>query len=711
MTIRALKFKAGIVSDITAYSNESGYVDGDKIRFRLGYPEKIGGWVKQNINTYEGTARRMHNWVALDGSDYLGLGTHLKYYIEEGGSYNDITPLRATVTSGITFTTINASSIVIVNLANHGCNENDFVTFTLADTALGGIAAAKFNGEKKITAIVDASKFKIDVGADATSAATSAAKSSGSVTAAFQINTGTDSTVAGTGWGAGQWGGFTNNALTTLLDEALDNSETAIEVIDETGITTAGDVILVDQELMLVAGDTDNNELNVTRSHSGTTAVAHDDGSTVRLVLGNALGTDDFVGWGSAASITVAGNQIRLWSHDNFGEDLLLNPLNSGLFYWDRTNGFSTRAVKLNSLTGTKTSIPQVAKQILVSDQDRHVIAFGCDGFGASDTDVNGDGVLDPLLIRFSSQENAIDWFPTPTNTAGDLRLGGGSTFIQAVETKQQILVFTNKTLHSMRFLGPPFTFGLQELSKNITIMSPFAAIAVDDSVYWMGLDSFYSYSNQTNRLPCTVKDKVFLNFNFAQKDKVHAGVNSEFSEIFWFYPTKDSDEIDAYVIFNYSEQVWYYGTLARDAWLDRGIRTLPLATGSSFLYNHETGYDDDGTAMVSFIETAPMPLTEGDSFISVNRVIPDITFNGSTSVSPSVNFTIKAKQFPGSEFSQTESKSTERSATSPVETYTEKLDFRIRGRSIALKIESTALGCKYKLGTPRVDVREDGKR
>jgi hypothetical protein len=419
------------------------------------------------------------------------------------------------------------------------------------------------------------------------------------------------------------------------------------------------------------------------------------------LALGNADPLDDFVGWGQTAVVTVT-NELRVWTHDNFGEDLLINPRNGGIYYWDKSNGLTTRAVEISTLGGASNT-PTVAKQILVSDQDRHVIAFGANSLGTI--------IQDPLLIRFSTQESLVNWTPTATNTAGDLRLGGGSTFIQAVETKQAILVFTDKTLHAMKFIGPPFTFGLQELSKNITIMSSRSAKAVDDAVFWMGLDSFYIYAGQTQQLPCTVKDKVFLDFNFDQRDKVHSGVNTEFSEITWFYPTADSSEIDAYVSYNYAEQVWYYGTLSRTAWLDRGVRTLPLATGGNYLYNHEIGYDDDGSAMTSFIESAPIDMGDGEKFSFIRRVIPDITFNGSTSINPTADFTIKAKDFPGSTYDQTSTQSTSRSSTSPVEQFTNKLDYRIRGRSFALRIDSSAIGTKYKLGTPRIDVREDGRR
>ena len=712
MPFSALKFKPGINADVTSYSNEGGYVDGNKIRFRSGFPEKIGGWVKHNSNTYQGSARRLHNWVALDGSDYLGVGTHLKYYVEEGSTFNDITPLRVTTSSGdVTFSATNGSTTVTVIDSAHGANENDFVTFSGADSLGGTVTASVLNAEHKIVRLISSNQYTITVSSAANGSDTGSGGSS--VVGAYQINTGLNATVGGTGWGAGQWSGTTSGALATQLNEALDDSETAVDVDDETGMTTANDVILVDNELMLVSNTADDNTMTVTRAHSGTAAAEHDDDTLVRLAVGNASSDNDFVGWGQASAITVSGAQIRTWSHDNFGEDLIINPRDGGLFYWDKSSGLSGRAVELSATStysGEK-SVPTIAKQVLVSDQDRHVIAFGCDGLGATSSATQGNGTQDPLLIRFSHQESPVDWFPTATNTAGDLRLGGGSEFVQAVETKQQILCFTNKTVHAMKFIGPPFTFGLEELSKNITIMSSKSAIAVDDAVFWMGVDTFYVYAGQTQQLPCTVKDKVFLDFNFEEKDKVHVGLNTEFGEIIWFYPTSGSSDIDAYVVYNYTEKVWYYGTLARDAWLDRGIRDLPLATGSSYLYNHEIGYDDDGSAMTSYVESAPMDIGEGDKFVSIKQLIPDITFAGSTSVNPTVSFTVKAKNYSGATYDQTGSGDTQRSSTSPIEQFTNKLDFRIRGRSFAIRVDSSELGCKYKLGTPQIDVRLDGRR
>tara|TARA_R100000234_G_scaffold111995_1_gene85346 strand:+ start:1165 stop:3363 length:2199 start_codon:yes stop_codon:yes gene_type:complete len=732
MPLNKITFKSGIVSDITPYSNEGGFVDGDKIRFRLGSPEKIGGWSKFSPNTYLGSARRLLNWVALDGSDFLGVGTHLKYYIEEGQTFNDITPIRSTINTNVTFTTNTVSDTedstfqtVLVSANAHGANLNDFVTISNADTAVGGIAASTIGDsdgkEHQIVEIVSSNQFRINVGTTASSATTGAAKSSGSVELKFQINTGLDVTVGGTGWGAGQWSGTTTNAAATTINEGgtYSDSDTTLTVASSNPAIPAGgnhqivatDILFIDNELITVT-NVATNDLTVTRASSGTTASSHADGTTVRLAKGNADAANDFVGWGNAASVRVPGAQIRLWSHDNFGEDIIINPRDGGLFYWDKTDGTSTRAVKLNTRAGTKTSIPTVAKQIIVSDQDRHVIVFGCDGLASSSTDTDGDGVQDPLLIRFSSQENPLDFFPTTTNTAGDIRLGGGSEFVQAVETKEQILVYTNKTLHSMRFIGPPFTFGIKELSKNITIMSPSSAIAVDDSVYWMGVDTFYLYNGQTQQLPCSVKDKVFLDLNIEERDKVHAGANTEFSEIWWFYPSSSSTEIDKYVIYNYLENIWYFGSLARQAWLDRGIRALPLATGGQNLFNHETGFDDDGSAMTSFVESAPMILGGADRFSFINRIVPDVSFAGSTSINPQVDFTIKARTHSGSGFTQTDDSNTsQRTATNPVEVYTEKLDVRVRGRTFALRVEATEIGTKFKLGSPQINIVQDGRR
>lgn len=632
MALTKLQFRPGVNRDITSYSNEGGWFDCDKIRFRFGYPEKMGGWEKYSSSTYLGSARSLHNWIALDGSNYLGIGTHLKYYIEEGTAFNDITPLRSTTAAGdVTFAATDGSSTITVTDTAHGAFESDFVTISGAASLGGNVTAAILNAEHQIVSITDADTYTITVSVTANSS--DSGNGGSSVVGKYQINVGLDTSVGGTGWGAGTWGRD---------------------------------------------------------------------------------------GWGEAESngLTTT-NEIRLWSHDNFGEDLIINPRDSNIYYWDKTNGTGTRAVELSTRSGTKTSVPQVAKQVLVSDQDRHVIAFGADGLGADSSATQGDGTQDPLLIRFSSQEDPIDWFPTATNTAGDLRLGSGSTFVQAVETKREILVWTDTALHSMRYIGPPFTFGLQQLSSNITIMGPHAAVATEDVVFWMGIDNFYIYAGQTQQLPCTVKNKVFNDFNLSQTDKVIAGINSEFSEVTWFYPSDTNSvanggdgENDRYVTYNYAEKVWYFGSLERTAWLDRGTRSYPVAAKDGYLYNHEFGYNDDGAEMNSFIESAAIDIGDGDKFVNIRRIVPDLTFDGSTNLSsPQATFTVKAKNFPGADFITTESGDATRTSTTPVEQFTNQLHVRARGRSFALRVESDALGSKWKLGSPRVDIRQDGRR
>lgn len=621
MPLTSLKFKPGINREITSYSNEGGFFDCEKVRFYTSFPEKIGGWVKQSSNTYQGTARALHNYVALDGSDYMGVGTHLKYYIEEGGEFNDITPTRKTSTNTITFSATDGSSTITVTDASHGAVVNDFVTISGA-VSLGGLVTADIlNAEHQITNIVDGNSYEIVVSVTADSSDTGNGGSG--VDGIYQINVGLDTTVGGNGWGAGAWGGI-NPDLTEF-------------------------------------------------------------------------------GWGQAAQSGTTAT-IRLWSHDNFGEDLLINPRDGGIFYWDKSNGLTTRAVNLTSLSGAS-DVPTIAKQVLVSDIDRHIVVFGANTIGTS--------TQDPLLIRFGSQESLTNFTPDTTNTAGDLRLSSGSTFVQAVETKQQILVFTDRSLFSMRFIGPPFTFGLQELSKNLTIMSPNSAVAVDDVVFWMGKENFYVYTGRTQQIACTVRDKVFLDFNFSQSDKVVSGVNSQWSEIWWFYPSADSEENNKYVIYNYANQTWYYGSLARTAWHDRGIRQYPIGAGSSYLFEHENGNDDDGSAMTASIESSQIDIGDGYQYTFIKQLIPDITFEGSTSTTgnPSANFTLQARTGPGSTYANTSSGTSTRSATTPVEQFTDKLNVRLRGRSFNMKLESTEQGVAWKLGTPRVDIRPDGRR
>tara|TARA_R100001440_G_scaffold8045_2_gene15527 strand:+ start:1489 stop:3591 length:2103 start_codon:yes stop_codon:yes gene_type:complete len=700
MPLTALKFKPGINREGTSYSNEGGWFDGDKIRFRLGYPEKIGGWSAYSDNTFLGTCRALFSWVALDGTKFLGIGTNLKYYIADGGQYYDVTPIRKTTTGAATFAATNGSATITVTDAAHGANLNDFVTFS-STTSLGDqITATVLNGEHQIIEKVNNNSYKITV--SATASGSDSGNGGSSTVAQYQINTGLDTNFFGTGWGAGVFSGTTDSLPSTAINDGsgLTAVATTVTVDATTNFSDAG-LIKINDEIIEYTGKTSTTFTGLLRGRYSTTAASHSDNDTV---------IEATFGWGMPATTTVAGANISNWTHDNFGEDLLMNARNGGIFYWDRNSGTATRAVALSSLSGSNLA-PTIAKQIMVSDQARHIIAFGCDGEGSI-------GTQDPLLIRFSDQESLTAWQTLTTNTAGELRISTGSEIVVAIQTKQQILVFTDVSLHGLQFLGPPFTFGLSEISRNITIASPDAAVAVNDFVFWMGSKEFYAYGGTVQRLPCTVLDYVFSDFNRDQIGKVTGGHNSSYGEVWWFYPSGSSTTNDRYVIYNYQEKVWYYGTLARTAWVDRGINQYPIAASTDKkLYYHEFGQDDGSTNPVSAIsaniESAQIDLDQGDKFALVQKIIPDLTFRDSTNSEPVASLTVKTTNFPGVNFNETSSGQTNitRSATTPIEQYTDQLRVRLRGRQFVFRIESTATGTQWRLGVPRIDVRPDGRR
>ena len=641
MPLTKLQFKPGVNRETTSYSNEGGWFDIDKTRFRFGFPEKIGGWLKDTNTAFLGSCRALHPWLALDGTQFLGIGTHLKYYIKEGGGYNDITPLRATTTNGIVFAATNGSSTITATDDAHGAGIGDFVTITDAATLGGVITAGVLNQEYQVVSVPTDNTFTFiarvadtSIGSITTTAglnpvpvvanASDSGNGGSGADAAYQVTVGLDTQVGGNGWNAGSYG-------------------------------------------------------------RGT--------------------------WNSSADLSVNGLTLRIWSHDNFGEDLILNARDGGIFYWDKSSGTGARAVKLSSLSGSNLA-PTIAKKVLVSDADRHIIAFGCDGELSI-------GTQDPLLIRFGSQESLTDWQSLATNTAGELRIGSGSEIVTAIETRQQVLVFTDESLHAMQFLGPPFTFGISVISENITIAGPLSAIAVEDMVFWMGKQEFYVYGGGVQRLPCTVRDYIFTDFNILQSEKVTAGTNTSFSEVWWFYPSANSQENDKYVIYNYQQKIWYYGNLARTVWLDRGIESNPVAAGTDhYLYQHESGLDDGSTepasAIASYVESSQFDIGDGDQFSFINRIIPDLTFRDSTANSPKATFTLQTRNFPGGEYLQSDIKDITRSeaaTSSVVEQFTNQVNLRLRGRSFAVKVASSDTGVTWRLGSPRLDVKPDGRR
>lgn len=738
MAYTDLRFKPGINKEITPYSEENGWVDCDRIRFRFGYPEKLNGWVKESNKAFLGQCRGLHEWVALSGEKFLGVGTEQKYYIKQGTDYKDVTPLRETTSAGdVTFSATNDSAVITVTDVNHGCVVNDFVTFSGAASLGGNITAAVLNQEYQIIEVINGSSYKISArtvssiesitvsgglnatavnaridGADPSSSDTGNGGSS--VVAKYQIGTGLNAAVSGTGWGAGLFGGTNNFAFQTTIAADLNASETGVAVASGQGSNFAtNDVVLVGSELMSVT-NVSSDTLTVTRGANGSTAATHSNGDNIFLVLGNANSANDYNGWGESIALGVltSTSNLRIWSHDNFGEDLIINERDGGIYYWDKTTGVTSRAVELSTYTAGATSVPQIAGQILMSDRDRHVIAFGCDGLGASSTATQGDGEQDPMLIRFCSQENPIDWYPTTTNTAGDLRIDTGSRIIQAIETRQQILVLTDVAAYAMQFIGPPFTFGINLISSNITIQSPKSAVAVNDQVYWMGASEFYIYNGAVQRIPCTVRDHVFDDFNYSEASKVIAGSNVSFAEIWWFYPSASSSENDRYVVYNYQEGIWFIGTLSRTAWLDRGISSVPVATGdNNHLYDQETGSVYTDAAGASFAESGDLGVSDGNRFSFITRVIPDLNFRETVDGSTTVNFVLNAKNAPGQTAQQTGTDTVTKTSSTPVDQYTNQYQTRLRGRSFTFKISSTDDNVLWRLGIPRVDIKPDGRR
>lgn len=706
MPLVKLQFKPGINTEVTRYANEGGWYDGDKIRFRFGNPEKIGGWQTYSDSQIQGVCRKMHNWVALDRSDYLAVGTHLKFYVEEGTQFFDITPIRksSTLSSG-SLSATDTSAVVTITDNNHGAVTNDFITISNA-TTFAGIPADDLNKEHQVT-VIDGSQYTITVA----TAATSTTTGGGTPTIEYQINTGLDTIISGTGWGAGLWSGRVASAVSTTLASDATDSDTTISLTDASSFPASG-TVLINDELITYSGKSTNDLTGCTRGAQGTAAAAHTTGDTV-------TDATDMVGWGQAAEVsTVAGTEARIWSIDNFGEDLIFCPRDGALYYWDKSaRTTSQRAQSLSDLADAEVAaarlasneVPVIARQVLVSDRDRHVIAFACNQQGETDQD--------PLLIRYSNAENAYDWdITTVGSSAGDLLIGSGSKFITAVETKREILVWTDVSLHSLQFIGEPSTFGIVQIASGVSIVGPNAAVAVNDQVFWMGENKFYVYDGRTTQIPCTVRDHVFDNINKDQYELVTAALNSQFNEIWWFYPSEDSLENDRYVVFNYLENVWYFGTMGRTAWIDAEIRDYPIAASADgYLYNHEFGQNDGSQsppgAISAYIESSPISIDTGDKFVMMNRMLPDVTFNGSVASQPTVTFTLTSYENPGSATLESVSGNVQKQLSATVEQFTDELFLRLRGRAFSVKISSDQTDIQWRLGVPRVDVRPDGRR
>jgi hypothetical protein len=702
MPLQKILFKPGVNKENTRYTTEGGWYDCDKIRFRQGNPEILGGWEPFSASNYLGVCRSLWNWVLLDGTNVIGVGTNLKFYIEQGGLYYDITPIRETVTLNNPFVATNGSATITVTDTSHGCVTGDFVTFSGAVGLGGNITATVLNAQYQVT-VLTANTYTFT--ATATANATDASGSPGggaSVVAAYQVNVGPAIPVPLTGWGAGTWG------------------------------------------------------------QTGTT-------------------------WGFGGTSTSA---LRLWNQINYGEDLVYGPRGGGIYYWEASSGVSTRGVLLNSLGGTVTftnasptvvtstilytegaalqfsggslptgvtagttyyvfevngltfklltaagaavnttstgtgsvsnivDCPTVQNNITVSDASRFLIAFGCNDYGSS--------VLDPMLIRWSAQDDIYNWTPDPTNQAGFTRLSHGSEIITTVQTRQEIVVFTDVSVYSLQYLGPPYVWASQLLGDNISIMSPNAAVIASGIVYWMGVDKFYSYDGRVQTLNCDLRRFIFGDINQEQALQVFSGTNEGFNEVWWFYCSANSTAIDKYVIYNYVEKIWYYGTMSRTAWLDSGLQPYPIAanyvtaTLTGNLINHETGLNDDTTgtpvAIDAYISSSEFDIGDGHNFGFVWRVLPDLTFENATSTPagalPSVAMTLYGLSNSGSGVTSTASQPVAKSNTYVItEQFTGQIFTRMRGRQMIFKISSNQVNTCWQLGAPRIDIRPDGRR
>jgi hypothetical protein len=636
MALKKLVFKPGVLRENTRYNAEGGYYDCDKIRFRYGTPEKIGGWTRLSNNTYNGVSRSLFAWSTLGGFKYLGVGTNTKYYIMSGGAYYDITPVVSTTAPGaITFSAVTIapfSSTITVNHTGHNATVGTSVTFSgvTSPGGLGGnITEAVLEQEYQIDTVINANSYTIiakdpSTGAPVLSNASDTGNGGAAVVGAYQVSAGTAIQVPLSGWGAGAW--------------------------------SAG-------------------------------------------------------AWGIGSS---AGVPLRIWNHSNFGEDLLYGPKGGPIYYWDNTTGLSVRGAALSGLSGAS-DVPAFQNLLAVSDASRIVLAFGTTDYGSS--------TVDPMLIRWSDQESAVNWTPAATGQAGSLRLSRGSEIVGILQVRQEFLVWTDTALYSLQYLGPPIVWGSQILGDNLTIVNDRCMTVAAGVTYWMGDEKFYVYDGRVNTLPCDIRNYIFTDFNFDQSQQVFATTVEQFNEVWWFYCSANSTTVDRYVIYNYLEKAWYYGTMARTYWIDAGILSeYPIAaTYSNLLTYQEFGVDDvegiSNQPITAYIESSEFDLDDGNNFMFAWRMLPDVTFRGSTASNPSVTFTLKPLQNSGSGYNNpaslggSSSGVVTRTATVPVEQFTGQVNIRVRGRQMAFRVESTALGVQWQLGAPRLDLRQDGRK
>ena len=709
MTLRKLTLKPGVNRENTRYASENGWYECNNVRFRHGTPEKIGGWTRINTVTFEGIARSLWNWITLGSQNLIGVGTNLKFYIENGGNYNDITPLRTTTSAGdVTFsastttlsaaiTSTSATTIAITNATG----------FPLSGVILIDSEAISYTGvtDNTLTGCTRGASYLIS---DVSTSTTAATHSSGATVTCFTIL-------------------VTHSSHGALINDYISFSDTTA-----LGGNFTTDILNLEYKIQSVETDSTYTILaksfsNATLKFTNLASTSSDSGnggsSTVGVYQINTgvTSASSFEGWGASSwgagpfnTGQTSVEELRVWSQQNFGEDLIFGFRNGPVYYWDASNTLSTRAVELASLSGAS-AVPTRQNFILVSDINRFVFCFG--------TTPIGSATKDPMIIRWSDQEDATNWTPAATNQAGSLRLSRGTEIIAAAQARQEVLVWTDSSLYSLQYVGAGSgVWAAQLVGEQISIASQNSVAYASGVSYWMGKDKFYKYDGSTQPLQCDLRKYVFTDFNTEQYGQVFGGSNEAFNEVWWFYCSSSASDNDRYVVYNYLEHIWYYGSMARSAWLDSGLRAFPLAaTFNSVLVNHEEGVDDNETgttaAIPAFITSADFDLEDGDRFMLMSRVLPDVSFEGSTATNPAITMSFFPLASSGSGYNSPTSESgvstgvATRSATSPVEVYTSQIHTRVRGRQLSMKIESSAAGVQWQSGATRIDIRPDGRR
>lgn len=796
MPLQKLQFRPGINREGTDYSNEGGWFDGDKIRFRSGFPEKIGGWTQVSPNTFNGVARSIWIWSDGDagvGNFYIGVGTNTQYYIYFGGVYNDVTPIVETDILTNPFTTVAGSNIVTVTDALYNPSVGDYVDISGA-SLVGGL---QINGEYSVVEILGGTTYTIRT----TNVAASSATGGGTVTIEYEYPVGLNVYSIGTGWGAGPWGGVpspiivslgsnpfstTSGSATITVTQAAHGLSNGDFVSFSAATGFAGISAAVINTTYVISGVT-TNTYNITLATGLTANATTTGGGTIALVT-NESGTQ---GWGDGYS-TGIGQQLRLWSSDNYGSDLVIAPRGGPIFYWADLSGVSVRAKYLSDVADTTTIftdactfgggatsitvtaaaapniypymnisgtnlpagthvaasyitgattvpinttttgasagnytftyagafVPNSTYQVVSSSIQQFVIAYGANSYEPG----NPNSAFNPMLVRWSDQANAYQWIPQVTNQSGEFTLTNGSYIMAARTTRQEILVWTDSCLYSQQYLGAPYVWGFQVLMDNISVMSPNSMITVNNVTYWMGRDRFYMYSGRVEVLPCSLRQYIFADINNDQAYQVFAGANEAYNEVWWYYCSTDQTVVNKYVIYNYLDRVWYYGNMNRSAWMQTGTQPYPIAADyNGRLLYHENGNDDVSTAetlpIVAYVQSSDFDIGDGHNFGFVWRILPDLNFNGSSVNQPSVTMTVKPRQNSGTPYGPANNpqvQSANNYTTIPQYTIQEfdgQVYTRLRGRQMSFRIESTGVGVAWQLGSPRIDIRADGRR